>query len=204
MNTDSRWKYIFLGVGAFLVVIVIVYFRVASYFHVSVASLLPSGPRPILIHTASTLPKEEPAPAPVQRFTTANGEAVYVITGRFVTAPAYNAQHLLQGDFVIDKDPLKHKIPVVMISKTDKISVGTSTDSFTGKTTVASETGEQVKSGIVVNSWVQLRVYPLGATKSADYIVEQKVMDNILAGNWSIPDGFVLHPSSLGFIVFSK
>lgn len=200
MDRNMRWKYILLGVGVFLVVIVLVYLQVAAHFHVPVASLLPSGPRPLSIPAASPTPTEEPAPPPVQRVTLTNGTVLYIITGEFVTAPAYNTQQVLQGDFVIGNDPT-HIITVVMTGKTDKITVGRFKGSFNGKIVVGLEDTESLRQSITAHMLVQLRISSPAPAKSANDILDQKVMDSIIAGIWSIPKGFILHTSTVDFVL---
>ena len=201
MNTDSRWQYILLGVGAFVVVIVIVYLRVATYFNIPLVSLLPLNPLTKSLSPPPTLRILKEKPSSVKRLTMKNGAALYIITGKFVTSPTYNAQNILQGDFVIDGDPAGHRIPVVMTSKTDKMTVVRSQGSFDGgKNVVGSEDAESLRQSITAGAPVQLRIYPVAPGELTIDTAVQNVLDGIIAGNWSIPDDFVLHPPMVGLL----
>jgi hypothetical protein len=196
MNT--RWKYILLGVGVFLFEIVLISLSVASYFHIPLASLLPSGPWtksiPISSPTPRTPKEKYIPPPPVRRITIPDGRVMYLITGKFVTNPTYNTQQVLQGDFVIDGDPTSHTIPVVMTSKTGHISVLRTLGSSVGKITAESEDTESFRQSITAPEPAQLRLYTIASGKSANDMIEEKVLDGIIAGNWSIPNDFVIDP----------
>jgi hypothetical protein len=200
MNKNSRWQYILVGIGA-LIVIIDVFLLVTTYYHVPLETLLPSRSKTKGLSPPPTLAILKAAPSPVEKLNVKNGMSLYVITGKFVTAPIYNAQNILQGDFVIDKDPAPRKIPVVMTGKTGTISVVRSKGSFDGgKNVVTSESTEHLRLSIKVGAPVQLRIYPVPPATSVNDIPDHKILDNIMAGNWSIPDNFVLRPPMVGLL----
>jgi len=119
---------------------------------------------------------------------------MYLITGKFVTTLVYNEQQLLQGDFVIDGDPSSHSIPVVMTRKTGNINVIRTQEKLDGTNAVKPEDTESFRQSIIVNAQIQLRIYSLASEKSANDKIEEKVLDGMIAGNWSIPDDFIIDP----------
>jgi len=135
----------------------------------------------------------------VQKFIMQKGEVLYVIQGKFVTAPAYNVNHVLQGLFVIDHDPYNHKIQVSMASKTGKITMSTSEGSFNGQTVVSLQDIDTMQKSIKINAPVQLR-YSVGPSKTTSNLSMQAVLDGIIGGSWVIPNGFVLSPSIVGIV----
>ena len=195
---NSKWQYVLLGVAAFLVVVVLVYLRVAASFNIPLVSLLPSTP----FTTGSSLISPTPSakPTSIKRFTSSTGTVSYEVRGKFVTTPMYNAQNVLQSYFVIDQDPSNHRIPVVMTLKTGKINVGRSQGSLTGTTVWKLEDTESLRQSIKVNAPAQLRLQPITSVLTDYDLSVQKTMDSILAGYWSIPEGFVLHPPMVGVI----
>ena len=158
MNRDSRWKYILLGTGALLVIIVLVYLQVAAYFNVPVVSLLPSNRSTNASPVVTPLPNQ---PNSLLRFTSNDGIIQYNVRGRFVTDPTYNQQNLLQSNFVIDGDPLNHEISFVMTAKDRKINVGRYKGSLSGTATYAFENTESLRQSIKMNAPAQLRLRPL-------------------------------------------
>ena len=191
MNQLPSWKYILLYIGIFFIILS-TFICIGAYFHI---------PLPfVFTKTASIVSQTPIITKPIQRFTTTKNVKLYVITGKFVTNPTYNAQNVLQGDFVIDNDPTSHRIPVIMTSKTDTITVGRSQGNFDGKTVVGPENTENLRQSITINAPVQLRIYPITTKKTENDMMMQKVMDGLLAGTWSIPDDFVLLPSMVGIV----
>jgi len=83
MDTNYRWKYILLGAGAFLVIIVIVYLRVATKYNIPLVSLLPSNPFTKSIPALPTTPRVKPTS--VKRLDFPTGIILYTIKGKFVT-----------------------------------------------------------------------------------------------------------------------
>ncbi|MCX6791652.1 MAG: hypothetical protein NT149_01275 [Candidatus Gottesmanbacteria bacterium] len=175
MDTKSRWKYVLVAVYAFLVVVVGVYLVVSKYYHVPLASLLPSNPSTKSMPVVSPSPRV--IPTSVQRLTSTNGVVSYNVNGKFVTNPTYTAQNLLQSDFVIDEDPSAHRIPVVMTSKTGEINVGRAKGSLMGRIDWKLEDAESLRQSINVDAPAQIRLQPLSSTLTA-----------------YIPDDLVLHP----------
>jgi hypothetical protein len=202
MEHKSNGLYTLLIIGAVIATIIIVYLLVGTYYNVPLTSLIPFTTK-IEPTTSPQGARIEPSGkklVPVQKFTLPSGLVLYVVTGKFVSAPAYNAQGILQGDFVINEDPVGHKIPVIMAKKTDKISYTKSTGSFDGKTVVGTEDVETLRTSIVVNAPAQLRIYPITPGKTPTDILVQKVMDGIIGGNWSILGTFTITPNTVGVI----
>ncbi len=181
-----------------MVVIVVVYLRVATYFHIPLVSLLPSTPLTQRFLVPSPTPRVKPTS--VQRFTSTNGVVSYNVRGKFVISPTYNALNVLQSDFVIDEDPVSHRISVIMTIKTGKINVGRSQGSLKGTTVWKLEDTESLRQSIQVNAPAQLRLQPVSPTLTAYDLSVQKTMDSIIAGSWSIPVDFVLHPPMVGVV----
>jgi len=205
MNNKSNILYVFLILGAISVVMFMLYLFIGTYNNVPIASLLPFASRKQSATLRDGIPSPSPKPAnknlpSVQRIVSSTGLVVYIVQGKFVTAPTYNSIGMLQGDFVIDRDPLSHKIKVIMTSATGKMNVSKSEGSFDGKTLVGTEDGDNIRQSITVNAPVQLRVYSTGSVPSASDKLEQKVLDGIIQGDWSIPDNYILSPPSIGFI----
>jgi hypothetical protein len=206
MDSKSRWKYILLAIYAFVVVVVGAYLLASAYFHVPLISLLPFSPATKNISPVSPAPQGTLPPAgkftttnsAARRLTMTNGVPLYIITGKFVTTPAYNTQNLLQGDFVIDGDPGSHRISVIMGSKTDKISVVLSQGSFDSIQNVEeSEDTERLRQRITAGTPAQLRMYP---ATSVNDIPGHQVLDEVVVNNWSIPGDFVLRPQIVGLL----
>jgi hypothetical protein len=194
MNNVPTWKYALLAGAAMIIVMVVVYLRVAASVTSTPPALLPLTPSPTLRLVQAKL-------VPIKRLTMTNGAPLYIITGKFVTTPTYNAENILQGDFVIDGDPLNQSIPVVMTKETGEIAVVKSQGSFDGGTnTVVSEDTESFREGLTAGEPIQLRIYPVATVSAADEKAVEKVLDGIIAGNWSLPNDFTLHPPMLGVI----
>lgn len=198
MKTDSKWKYLLLGIGAFLVVIVLVYLRVAASFNIPLVSLLPLTP------LTQSLPSVPPTPGvkptSIQRLSASTGTVMYIVLGKFVTTPSYDAQNVLQSDFVIDGDPTSQKIRVVMTIKTGKINVGRAQGSLHGTIVWKLEDTESLRQSIHVNAPAELRLQPISTSLTAYDLSVQKTMDSIMAGYWSVPADFVLHPPMVGVV----
>ncbi len=198
METNSKWKYILLSIGAFFVIIVIVYLRVAADYHIPLVSLLPS--LPFMKSAPVATPTPGVKPTSVQRFTSSTGMVSYTVRGKFVTTPIYNEQNVLQSEFVIDQDPSAQKIPVIMTIKTGKINVGRSQGNLNGTTVWKLEDTESLRQSIKVNAPVQLRLQPITPTLTPYDLSVKETMDSVMAGYWSIPDDFVLHPMMVGVV----
>jgi hypothetical protein len=195
MKTDSKWKYLLLGIGAFLVVIVLFYLRVASSFNIPLVSLLPSIPfmknAPAASHTPGVGPKS------VERYTSPRGIVSYIVIGKFITTPTLE-QNILRSDFVIDEDPTGHKIPVVM-DHTEYFAEfpGSIQGVAVWKRQVAQET---ISQSIKVNVQAQLRILSVSSPPAPYDMSVQKTMENIMNGSWTVPADFVLHPWMVGVV----
>jgi hypothetical protein len=198
MDKNSKWQYILLGAGAFLVVIVIVYFRVSTDYHISLSSLVPS------LSFIQTLPfvSSRPGvkPTSVEGFTTSRGVKWYTVKGKFVTLPVYDTNNVLTSNFVIDGDPDGHRIPVTMTQLSGKVYVERFQGSLNGEAVWNLEDTESLQRSIKVNAPALLRLQPI-MEKLAPYdLLVEKVMDGIIAGNWSIPDNFSLSTRMVGVV----
>lgn len=202
MNNKSNNLYALLLIGAAVIVIVIMHVIAGTHFNIPLISLLPfnSAIQPVDLQNGVPTQQKGKPPTSVQRFTLTSGVVSYNVRGKFVTNPAYNAQNVLQSDFVIDEDPASHRIPVVMTIKTGKINVGRSQGSLNGTTVWRLEDTESLRQSIKVNAPAQLRLVPVSLALTAYDLSVQKTMNSIMASNWSIPDDFVLHPPMVGVV----
>jgi hypothetical protein len=207
MNNKSNALYIFLAVGAVAVAALMLYLFIGTYRNIPITSLLPlKGFTQQTISpnsTSSGVPfqstgKSEPS---VQRFIAPKGIILYLVQGKFVTTPTINAIGALQADFIIDGDPKNHKIKVIFTGRNGWVVVGRSEGSFSGRTTLKGEHVDTLGASLKANVPVRLRLYPEGSVLSLSDKLEQKVMDGIIKGDWSIPDNFVLNPPGVGIIL---
>jgi hypothetical protein len=200
MNNKSNVLYALLLLAALTAVMFMVYVFIGTYHNVPLASLVPVISKTKLVGLPTIVPSSPTGTimAPIQKFDQPKG-LLYVVTGKFVTAPTYNAKNVLQGYFMMNQDPTFHKILVILGKKTDKITVGTSQGSFNGRTTITSEDVDALQKSIKVNATVQLR-FSIGSEKSANNDALQLVLDGIMKGDWSIPNTFILNPSIVGII----
>jgi hypothetical protein len=194
MGKIPLWIPIILGISVIAAIIFFINPGAVKYYHVPRVSLLPSGATPTV---SRVLPPTSPAvrPTSVYSSTTPEGLATYIIKGKFVTNPMYNAQQILQSDFVIDEDPLNHRIPVIMTSKTGKISVIRYQKSSRGTTVLGPEDTDSFRQSVKVNAPVLLHLFLKTPGFSEYDRLIQKVMKDVMGGNWSIPSDFVLYPA---------
>lgn len=207
MNNKSSAFYILLAVGVIAVVALMLYLFIGTYRNIPITSLVPL--KGLFQQTANQNNTNNTKPPlstgngepSVQRFTAPKGVVMYIVQGKFVSTPTSNAIGALQGDFIIDGDPKNQKIKVLMTGSAGKIQVGRSEGSFSGRTTIGPEDIETLRSLIKANAPVRLRLYPTGPVPSASDKMEQKVMDAIMKGDWSIPNNFILNPPMVGVIL---
>jgi len=193
MDTNTKWKYILLGVGAFLVAIVIIYLRVAAYFHIPVISLLPPLP------FATTTPSSTTRPTSVVKTTLDKGGFYFDIHGKFPAKPYY-LKDTLRGEFVIDEDPYGSRIPVIMTAKTGKINVGRAQGSLAGTTVWRLEDTEALRLAVKPGGPASLRIQFFTPVLSEYETMINAALENITRGNWNIPKDFVFVPVSVAVV----
>ena len=198
MKTDSKWKYLLLGIGAFLVVIVLVYLRVAASFNIPLVSLLPSVP--FMNNVPAVSPTPVVKPTSVQRLDFPNGTVLYTIKGKFVASASYHKSGLLRSDFVIDEDPYGSHIPVYMTKQDGKINVGKSSDATFGKITWTLTPTEELRKAIRPNGPALLQIQYFPDQQDPARAVFQLALDHIRQGAWSLPQNFIFIPSGVAVV----
>lgn len=197
MDTNSKWKYILLGVGAFLVIVVIVYLRVATYFHIPLVSLLP--PLPFMKSAPGASPTPRVKPTSVEKMTFKNNQYFFEVRGKFAAKPYYQGD-ILRGEFIIDEDPYNSHIPVIMTAKTGKINVGRSQGSFSGKTVWKLEDTEALRLEIKPGEPSRLRIQFFSQPLSRHETLVKATLEDIMKGNWNIPQEFIFIPIMVGVV----
>lgn len=195
MEKNSKWQYIFLGVSAFLVVIVVVCLHVAASFHIPLVSLLPSG----------FLIQRIPTPTPgvksqfIQRLYMADGTVLYMIKGKFVTPPSY-VNGLLHSDFVIDGDPHQNTIPVYMPKEDGKINVGKASDASFGKIVWTLTPTEELQKAISPGAPALLQIEYFENQEDPARAIFQPVLDRMIQGTWDLSKNFVFSPTGVAVV----
>jgi hypothetical protein len=197
MDKNSRRQYILLGAAAFVVVIVIVYLRIAAYYKI------PLGSFGIPKKTTQVSSTSGVKPTSIEPYTS-RGATSYIVRGAFVTTPVFEQQKIgstavkvLRSDFVIDEDPGNHIIPVFM-DKT--MYLGRFPGSLQGAAVWKVESREIIRRTIKMNAPAELRLVPNSVAPSAyDQSVDETIK-NIMAGKWIVPDNLVLHPFMVGVV----
>ena len=197
MDANTRWKYILLGVGAFLVVIFIVYLRVATYFKIPLVSLLPSLPFTQNLPIASPTPRVKPTS--VQRLDMVTGTVLYTVKGKFVTSPSY-VSGLLHSDFVIDEDPYGSRIPVYMTKQGGKINVGKAPDASFRKIVWTLTPTEELQKAIRPNGPALLQIQYFPNHQDPSRSVFQPALDRIIQGTWNLPQNFIFIPAGVAVV----
>lgn len=197
MDTKSGWKYVLLGVGALLVVMVIVYLRVSTYFHIPLVSLLPSTPLTQSVPIVSPTPRVKPTS--VEKVTFGNGQYYFEIRGKFAAKPYYQ-DDILRGEFIINEDPYGLRIPVIMTVKTGTINVGRSKGSFSGTTVWKLEDTEALRLAIKPGEPARLRIQFFSSVLSKQEKLVKATLEGIMNGNWNIPKEFVFNPMMVGVV----
>lgn len=206
MEKKRRFAFnVLLYLGAVFIVALISSAAISWYLG---TPIVPSGIVSILPGSLKEkfVPSPAPTPTPgvskptsVTKVTLKNGQYFYEIHGRFPTNPYYQ-KDILRGEFVIDEDPYNQRLPVIMTAKTGKINVGRSKGNFAGTTVWKLESTEALKSAIVPNQPVQLRIQFFSTVLSEHDRLVKKTLDAIIEGKWSIPDGFVFIPVMVGVV----
>ncbi len=190
-------QYILLGVGAFAVVIVVVYLRVATYFNIPLGSLLPSLPFTKNLSLVSPTPRVKPTS--VQRLDMVNGTVLYTVKGKFVTTPT-DVSDLFRSDFVIDEDPYKSHIPVYMPSKDAKMNMGKATDSLFRKIVWKLTPTEELRKAIRPNAPALLQIEYYPNQQDPARAVFQPALDRMIQGTWDFPQNFIFVPAGVAVV----
>lgn len=185
-----------LWIGVYLlavaVVIVAVYMGVSWYtgkpLPVPGLSSLPFLPKPTLPASQFT------GVSGVEKVVFDSGRIFFFINGHFISRLAYDSAGTnLQGDFVIDGEPSKRKIPVVIAN------IGKSQINFGSKRSSDNSLEFRlvpiglVKDSVAPGSQVQLRV-EINPQTEAQLL---SVLDGMASGNWDMPVNFLLAPLML-------
>ena len=192
MGRRPTWQYILLAAGGLLVYATLVTLLVSAYLKIPVTKLFSFGNRASVNIPPPTKLSPRIPNSPVSHETLSDGGILYFIDGSFVEL--LKKEGRLWGIFIIRNDPQQRKIRVLFALVGGKIAVGRPSVAGSNAITWKNESLETFMQIVKPQIPILLRVYISPQNRTEYEQEEQRILESVIGGYWSIPEDFILNP----------